>query len=605
MAFWFAAAIPVVVVFYLLKRKRVVRLVPSTMLWQKYLAETQASAPFQKLRHNWLLILQILLLLLAILALARPYFAGKTTGGRIHVVVLDSSASMQSTDETPSRFEKARADALKLVDSLHENDLMVVLQAGAATQVKQSATSDKGSLRRAIQSAEVADTPTRLQEALKLAETLIQNNPAAQVHLFSDGAVSNLEQFENSGLPLVYHRIGNRSNNRGITTLDVRTNPENPAERAVFTSVANYSPDAHETQVEFRLDDQLLQVKPVRIPPGETVPMVFIAQQRADGVFSVKIAGQDDLAVDDEASVVSVLPQPVKVLLVSPGNQLLAKALRVGANVELAVQSTLTDDAAEFDVVVLDNVNPVVWPKPNVLAFRSADTNWFETMSTLETPAIVDWRSNHPVLRFVGFDDVRIVEALGVKTPTWAVSLVDAPDASLVLAGELGRQRIVWVSFDPLQSTWPLRVSFPIFIANSVEWLNPAAIKSGQLAIQAGSPFRLALAQPVETAQVQLPDGTAVPWEINPTKAELIFGHTRKRGVYRVTAGTNEVQFAVNLLDASESNTTPKSEIQFGKYARVGEATERRANLELWRWIAVVALAVLMFEWWYYHRRTA
>ena len=67
-AFAFAAAIPVVIVFYLLKRKRVVKLVSSTLLWQKFLAETQASAPFQRLRQNWLLILQILLLVLAVLA---------------------------------------------------------------------------------------------------------------------------------------------------------------------------------------------------------------------------------------------------------------------------------------------------------------------------------------------------------------------------------------------------------------------------------------------------------------------------------------------------------------------------------------------------------
>ncbi|HUD82515.1 MAG TPA: BatA domain-containing protein, partial [Candidatus Saccharimonadales bacterium] len=53
-AFWFAATLPVVVVFYLLKRRRVVKLVSSTVLWQKFLADTQANAPFQKLRHNWL-----------------------------------------------------------------------------------------------------------------------------------------------------------------------------------------------------------------------------------------------------------------------------------------------------------------------------------------------------------------------------------------------------------------------------------------------------------------------------------------------------------------------------------------------------------------------
>ena len=80
-AFAFAAALPVVVVFYLLKRRRVVKLISSTLLWQKYLAETQASAPFQRLRHNWLLLLQLLLLILAVLALTRPYFAGKSSGG--------------------------------------------------------------------------------------------------------------------------------------------------------------------------------------------------------------------------------------------------------------------------------------------------------------------------------------------------------------------------------------------------------------------------------------------------------------------------------------------------------------------------------------------
>src|SRR6186997_1739596 len=104
-AFAFAAAIPVVILFYLLKRKRVVQLVSSTLLWQKYLAETQASAPFQRLRHNWLLLIQLLLLLLAVFALSRPYFAGTTKGGRILVVILDGSASMQSTDESPTRFE--------------------------------------------------------------------------------------------------------------------------------------------------------------------------------------------------------------------------------------------------------------------------------------------------------------------------------------------------------------------------------------------------------------------------------------------------------------------------------------------------------------------
>ena len=196
-AFAFAATLPVVVLFYLLKRRRVVKLVSSTLLWQKFLAETQANAPFQRLRHNWLLIFQLLLLALVVLALARPYFAGQARSGRLRVLILDASASMQSTDEKPSRFEKARGEALRWVAGIGESDQMVILQAAANTEVKQSATSDKMALRRALESCAATDSPTRLVEALKLAETLIKNHSAAEIHLFSDGAVANLGEFEN------------------------------------------------------------------------------------------------------------------------------------------------------------------------------------------------------------------------------------------------------------------------------------------------------------------------------------------------------------------------------------------------------------------------
>jgi von Willebrand factor type A domain/Aerotolerance regulator N-terminal len=604
-AFFFAAAVPVVVVFYLLKRKRVLRLVSSTLLWRKFLAETQASAPFQKLRHNWLLLLQVLLLILAVLALARPYLSGNIVGGRLQVVILDASASMQSTDETPSRFERARSEALRMVDSMHDTDQMVVLQAGANTEVKQSPTSEKAALRRAIQSCRVTDAPTRLQEALKLAQTLIQNQQRAEVHLFSDGAVGSLTEFENSALPLSYHRVGQRGDNVGITTLDVRPNPENPEQRAIFVSVANCSTNARQTGLELRLDGQLLEVKQLNLGPKETSPQVFIASQSQEvGVFTVHLTSKDDLAADDQASMVSLLPLPVKVLLVTAGDRFLEKALRAASHVQLSVAGALTDPAPQFDLVVLDNVTPAVWPAGNVLAFHTAKPGWFDGVSKLEAPPIVALKNSHPLLRFVSLDNVRIAESLAVRTPSWAVALVDAPENPLLVAGDLGRQRIVWVGFDLLQSTWPLRVSFPIFIANAVEWLNPASINASQQTIQTGKPLHLTLAQLPPTAEIKLPDGATRTWKVNPKTGELVFGDTLRQGIYRVKAGTNEVTFCANLLDAAESDITPKNELKFGKYAKTSATRLRPASLEVWRWLAAGGLAVLMFEWWFYHRRT-
>lgn len=601
----FAATIPVVIVFYLLKRKRVVKLVSSTLLWQKFLADTQANAPFQRLRHNWLLILQLLLLALVIFALMRPFFAGNAASSRLRVLILDASASMQATDEKPSRFEKARDESLKWVNSLLDSDQTVVLQAGAHTEVKQSSTSDKGALRRAIQDCAPADSPTRLVEAFKLAETLIKNRSDAEIHLFSDGALPNLGEFENKNLPLVYHRVGQSGNNLGIVSLDVRANPEDPKQRAIFVNVGNFSTSAQQTDVELLFDNQLLETRPLSLTLTNTQPLVFVAPQTQDGVFTVRLTAKDDLAADNQASIVSLMPQPVKVLLVTRGNRFLEKALKGPPNVQLSIAAQLSDAGAAFEIIVLDDVVPAVWPLVNTLAIHTANTNWFATWDTAKSPAIVDWKNTHPLLRFVNFDNVQIAETLAVKAPPWGVSLVDSPQTPLIIAGELERRRLVWIAFDTLQSTWPLRISFPIFMANAIEWLNPANANAGQYMVRAGDPFRLALPLQAASAQVTGPDAKTKQLPIEPNARELLFGDTFKQGIYRLKAGTNEVTFCVNLLDAAESNITPREELPFGKYGKVAATTMKRANMELWRWIAAAGLLVLLFEWWFYHKRTA
>jgi len=605
LAAWFAATIPVVVVFYLLKRRRVVLRVPSTVLWQKYLAETQASAPFQKLRKNWLLVLQLLLLALAVFALVRPFFAGQQTASSLRVVILDASASMQSTDVAPSRFEAARTEALRWVDGLKPGQSMVVLQAGPRTEVRQSATSDRQALRRALQAAKVTDGPARAGEAFKMAESLIRDVGDAEIHLFSDGAISGVEGFENHNLPLVFHRVGERLNNVAITSLDVRANPENPSQRAVFASVANLTPGPVETTVELSFAGEPLDVRPVTIAAGETESLVFVVSQQADGAFTVRHTTADDLAVDNQSSVVSLLPRPVKVLLASRGNRFLEKAIRSMGAVDLSVVSEVPVDTSGWDVVVLDDVAPTVWPKGNVLAVRSAEPGWFEMTEVVRAPPVVDWKTSHPLLRYVSLDNVQVAEATGIKAPRWGTVLVESPQTPLVVAGEAGRQRVVWIGFDLLASSWPLRVSFPMFIANALEWLNPATLRAEQRNVRAGEPMRLDVPSGTTQVDVRPPGADWQAVAVDSGAAEFVFGGTDRQGIYGVRWGTNETAVVVRALDVQESNAAPRKEIQMGRYGGAVATTMRSANLEIWRWFAAAAMAVLLFEWWFYHRRTA
>ncbi len=596
----FAATLPVVVVFYLLKRRRVARLVSSTVLWQRFLNETQASSPFQKLRHNWLLVIQLILLALAVFALTRPYFAGKLESGRFIVAILDVSASMQATDVSPSRLGQAKADLAKLIDSMYDNDRMVLLLAGAVTEVRQSPTSSKPSLRSALGLARATDSPTRLLDAIKLAQNLTRNRAKTEVHLFSDGASPDLDEFELQDLNLAYHRVGEGGDNLGIVSLKVRSHPEQAGQQAIFATLANASSNALASDVSLFFGERLVGNRRVSVGPTNAASLVFVASQGTNGVFRLQLKNNDVLAVDNTASVLSLTRRNTRALLVTKGNQFLERALRSVPKLDLAVSANLTNPSPPVDFVVLDDVAPSDWPSVNVLAIHTQSTNWFRPSGSIDGPLIVDWKSTHPLLRFVNFDNVQVAKSLAVKPPSWLAPLVESPSAPLVAAGENNGQRLVWIGFNPLDSTWPLRVSFPIFIANAAGWLNPDTRTS----IRVGEPFHLRLASEEQQVTVELPDGSTRETKTT-SSGELIFGDTFQQGVYTATVGTNALQFCANLLNSDESDIRSRESLQLGEYGTVEATVQVSADKEAWRWIAMLCLGFLLFEWWFYHRRTA
>src|SRR3954463_10591035 len=93
-----AIAVPALLVLYFLKLRRREMEVSSTLLWKKAIQDLQVNAPFQKLRRNLLLILQLALLLALCLALTRPVTFFHPGAGKTTVILIDNSASMSAAD---------------------------------------------------------------------------------------------------------------------------------------------------------------------------------------------------------------------------------------------------------------------------------------------------------------------------------------------------------------------------------------------------------------------------------------------------------------------------------------------------------------------------
>ena len=87
-----------IILLYMLRLRRREVIVSSTMLWRKLLRDREANAPWQKLRRNLLLILQLLILAALVFALARPFIPVPSVVSGSVVVLLDGSASMFATE---------------------------------------------------------------------------------------------------------------------------------------------------------------------------------------------------------------------------------------------------------------------------------------------------------------------------------------------------------------------------------------------------------------------------------------------------------------------------------------------------------------------------
>src|SRR5689334_809746 len=143
-----AVAVPALLVLYFLKLRRREMPVSSTLLWRKAIQDLQVNAPFQRLRRNLLLLLQLLMLVLLCLALSRPVanFNNLARAEKLTVILIDRSASMSAIEDfngnKHTRLEEAKKQARALIDSMTRKDAAMLIAFDDSAEVIQPLTSD-------------------------------------------------------------------------------------------------------------------------------------------------------------------------------------------------------------------------------------------------------------------------------------------------------------------------------------------------------------------------------------------------------------------------------------------------------------------------------
>ena len=595
-----ALTLPVIVALYFLRIRRPTRVVPALNLWPDEIRDRQANIPWQRLRFSWLLLLQLLAAAVLVAAAAQPALSAGAGLARHSVVLLDVSASMQARDVQPSRLDEAKREVGGLIDQLGPQDRMTLVAVGSVPRVVASVVGDREALHRADNDIGVQNGPADLSAALALASGLVRPGDDARAYLFSDGIVGPIRTDSANSLPfpVEYHRVGVSGENVGMTSLVVRTGAQS---RAAYLHIQNFGRQSRSFSLEWRADGRLVDVRKLTLAGGQAQDLVLSVPSGAT-LVSAHIDAGDIFALDDTVSAVAGTPRVFRVLLVTPGNVFLQEALSLRTDLQLdVIAPSAYRSAAPYAMSIFDGYAPPASPDGPFILINPPAGSPLAGGAPIGIGRVRAVDAGDPLLTNVDLQDVHIARSQDLHASKFGRSLITSLQTPLVLVRDEPFRQVLF-GFDLHESDLPLRIAFPILVQNLSEWILPPSVPSHSF--HPDEPVTIVPEAGATSVTVVRPDGSR---RSLAGGSMATFGDTDLTGLYtveQVVAGkVDRSWFTVNLFSEQISQLKPAERLTLPPLSGTTAAhSAHRRQLEIWPWIALVALGVVVVEWLAFHR---
>ncbi|MBI3865291.1 MAG: VWA domain-containing protein [Planctomycetia bacterium] len=612
-------AIPIIV-FYILKIR--LRRVPvsTVIFWQQIFEEKQPRSIWQHLRHLLSLLVQLLFLMLLVFALGQPFFNWEILAARRLVLVVDNSASMNATDAVPTRLDAAKKIGRDLISGLRFRDELAIVAGGTEPHVVCGLSGHERTLLKALDDLPATDGPTRVGEAVALARNLIGGRSNAQVIVLTDGCFEGLEHLARAA-DVRIHSVGRRTNNVGITRFQVRRSLLDPTGYQILMEVANAGDDPVECRLELDLDDDVVDVVPLKLEPGGRWSQTLDKTSTSGGRLTARIDHADALSADNRAWALLPKREPLKVVLATEPNLFLEKVLEANPLVQLQVVREAPQQVPAETVLILHRMIPErIPPGPVFVIDPAAASDLWELGEPLENPIVTKQDRDSLLMTHVRLDNVVMPQAKKLTFSGHAHVLAGAVSNDPVYASierPSGKVLVLTVNLD--QGDLPLRTAFPILMTNALAWFSGAA---GELreALATGAVTEVALpgnpatgAAATQAPALQLwPPGGGSPRPLPAGLAQAVIGPFDQCGVWSIApagsgvkspapAGAPTLEIACNLGNREESDLRPTE----AALALVPAETLAAGWMTrpIWYYLVILAWVLAGLEWYPYQRR--
>ena len=601
LAFAWAGLTLAVLAFFLLRPRRQRIVVASLFVWRRTIRARAEDTWLAWLRRHALLLLQLLLVVVFALALARPERLATVELGPPVALVMDVSASMAIADgDGTPRIERARDEAAAFVNSLDDDRRVSLITAGAVPRTLVAQTSDRAEVTRLLSGIRAEASHGRLDAALDMARSL--SNPAAGgiVALFTDQPPAEASDPVYAGVRTVV--VGEPAPNVALASFQVRRRLDTPDAVQGVVAARNDGITDAVAQVLVSAGRDSPTSRAIEVAAGAREILVFDDLPVAAGYQAEVRAPDDALPADNLAFASLAEPSALSVVVVGNEPWPIVRALQaVPAVTAQAIAVDAYDQAnSSADFYVFQGFTPEFLPSASAVFVQPRAV----PALGLDSPINADTRpsavADSPLLKSIDVGDLASGSDVTYAVPPWAQADLSVGDRALLAHGVVYGRRTAVVGFDVAgpgvtQAPW-----FPVFWSNVVRWADPFAPLPDGADLEPGRPARLVPHPRADRVAVTNPGGHSTEFTL-PEPAVL---EVTVPGVYTVRQFTGEELMAQTSIEFApgQATRTARGGASAGPSATVDSVQRIQDQMELWPWVAVLALALVLVEWWIFHR---
>lgn len=585
---FFIGLIPIIIM-YLLKKQHTDIVISSNYLWEKALKDVEANRPWQRLRKNILLILQLLIFSLIVLSLAKPYiFSSNTTSGNA-IIVLDTSMSMQGSSGDSTRFDIAKREAEKIIDNLRPDTSVTIITMDTSPNIIINNTNNKDLAKRQLSSIKPTNSKENIQETLSLLNAMTKETDNYSILFYTDKWVDTdidklfLNYIDGEQSNIAIDNISHSLDANGITAL---------------TTVTNHSNEDVSFDLSLYADDSLYDVKETSLSPGESSSIYWQYIDLGVRMLRAEADVDDSLSVDNVRHHIVNTNSVKKALLVTKGNVFLEKAVSLNSNIELYKTNEITENISGYELYVFDGLVPDKLPTDgNIIMISPTSSDLFKetVVDAGEIKAL-----NDELFRYVSLD-FSIGKSKYIENSSWIEPVLLVNDNPVIAKGQRDNQKYILIGFDLHDTDFPLQVDFPIFIQNMLEYsLNMSTQE--KTSVLSGESLNLDVLPNSKEISVIRPNGNKE--KLGPPFPLAPFTDTKEIGVYTIEQKLDKS--TVNSYFVSNADTLNESKYELVSIEQQEQIIERQNKIKgeknIGSILLLLAILILAIEWVVYNR---